>query len=383
MRYARHLSALSAAWLAACSTPYSPPVVVHGANPFPGIAGLIDGSENRVVDVVLVHGMCTHDATWANARFDKLIKAIDRNAPTMQERSAELPPAAGVHIVERSAEVAGGTVKLTALIWSPLTAQIKRQLAYDSTGTPTDCQASGVCKPQRARLNGAIKDSLLNDCLADALVYQGQSKPAIQDHMIRAMTRALEGSAVSKSDRRSSKTPLVIISDSLGSKITFDALDAMLTDSTTAERVRATASAAVERLALVYMGANQLPLLSLADQNIGQLPAGAESAPSVPEDDSLQRVLRRTSVAKNADGSAQLKSVSLVAFTDPNDLLSYRLRASRYVSPNISIADILVSNSPTYFGLLERPDKAHTEYMSNRDVTTFIACGWPKNLICR
>jgi hypothetical protein len=43
----------------------------------------------------------------------------------------------------------------------------------------------------------------------------------------------------------------------------------------------------------------------------------------------------------------------LIAFTDPDDLLSYRLQPSRYLVPNADVADVLVSNADTYSGQLE------------------------------
>jgi hypothetical protein len=75
--------------------------------------------------------------------------------------------------------------------------------------------------------------------------------------------------------------------------------------------------------------------------------------------------------------------LTLVAFNDPNDLLSYRLLPSRYATEDVAVADVLVSNDKTYIGFVERPDTAHTEYTANKDVATAIACGIPKSKRCR
>jgi hypothetical protein len=91
--------------------------------------------------------------------------------------------------VERTQQIGGGTVRFHALVWSPLTAGLKRQLDVDNTGTPTDCTAAGACKPKRAWLNGHVKDNLLNDCLADAVIYQGESHVAIRDAMVESISR--------------------------------------------------------------------------------------------------------------------------------------------------------------------------------------------------
>ena len=57
-----------------------------------------------------------------------------------------------------------------------MTAGLKKQLTYDYTAAPTNCAASCVCSLGRAKYKGQFKDGLLNDCLADALIYQGDSR---------------------------------------------------------------------------------------------------------------------------------------------------------------------------------------------------------------
>lgn len=64
----------------------------------------------------------------------------------------------------------------------------------------------------------------------------------------------------------------------------------------------------------------------------------------------------------------------MVAFTDPNDLLSYALHEWAPLAP-FPLADVIVSNEPTLFGYVERPDTAHTGYRDNRAVMRLIACG--------
>jgi len=120
----------------------------------------------------------------------------------------------------------------------------------------------------------------------------------------------------------------------------------------------------------LVMAANQIPLLSLADQ-----PLPATMAESPP--DSLQLLLRKRR-ALAAD-----RHLTLVAFTDPNDLLSYTLPPEKYAQDGVTVYNILVSNAPTYLGLLERPDTAHLEYLGNPDVGRLIACGLPGSKLCK
>jgi hypothetical protein len=338
-------------------------VAVVGSPPFKGLADLVD--DGGALDVVLVHGMCTHDEGWAHDAIDLLLGAIDANlrpaAPRPEVGVARAVPE--ILVVKREHVVAGRTLRFTALVWSSLTTPLKRQLDFDRTGSPSNCAVDTECRPHRATVNGALKDRLLNDCLADALIYQGASRWAMQRAMVDALSQALAGAEPD--------APLVLVSDSLGSKLVFDALASMLEGGSTAAARTAAASASA-RLAQVFMNANQLPILGLAEQDLFQPLAAAGEVSAAPVD-SLQRYLQQRE---------RFSELMIVAFTDPNDLLSYRLMPSRYASGNVRIADILVSNDRTYFGWLERPDTAHMDYDTNPRVARLIACGNPESSRC-
>lgn len=349
--------------LGACSTPYHPPVVVRDSMPFPGVAGIAAASGTRPVDLILVHGMCTQAASWAERSIDRIGGALNRHAP-----AATLAPAAdggAIQLVERTQQIGGGTVRFHALLWSSLTAPLKRQLDYDNSAQPTDCARDQVCKPVRARLNGSVKDRLLNDCLADAVIYQGASHAAIRDAMAETVARIVAANP-------DPDGTLVVVAESLGSKMLFDALSGMLESEQ--PRTRALGQQAARRLGLIYMAGNQLPILGLAEQGL--------VANAMPARDSLQRFLdlRRRQPGQRSGG---LQNLTLVAFTDPNDLLSYRLLPARYAAPDVAVADVLVSNARTWLGLIENPVAAHMDYLGNPDVGEMIACGVPRVAGCK
>jgi hypothetical protein len=348
---------------AACSTPYRPPVVVHDSAPFPGIAGIVAQANARPVDVLLIHGMCTHDTGWAERQIDRIAGIVEEHAPARAAASPAAP--AHIEIVERMRHVAGGTVRFHALVWSPLTAALKHQLDFDMTGDPTDCTGTGACKPKRAALNGYVKDHLLNDCLADAVIYQGESHVAIRDAMVRSISQVIESNP-------DSEAPLVVVAESLGSKMLFDALSAML--ESWQPRTRTLGQQAARRLGLLFMAGNQLPILGLAEQ--------AAELRALPAQDSLQRFLDLRRRQPNRRTEA-LQRLAVVAFTDPNDLLSYRLLPARYAAPDVAVADVLVSNGSSWFGQIENPMTAHLDYLANPDVGTMIACGQPGMTGCR
>jgi hypothetical protein len=365
MTWPTRLSLLPAlAVLAACSTPYRPPVVVHDSATFPGIASIVAEAGARPVDVLLVHGMCTHDTGWAERQIDRITGVVEAHAPTPAPAAQPAPPR--VEVVERTRRLAGGTVRFHALVWSPLTAGLKHQLDVDMTGTPTDCTAAGACKPKRASLNGYVKDNLLNDCLSDAVIYQGESHVAIRDAMVRTIAQVLENDP-------DSEAPLVVVAESLGSKMLFDALSAML--ESWQPQTRALGQQAARRLGLLFMAGNQLPILGLAEQR-------AIASQDMRVADALQRFLdlRRRQPNRRAE---TLQRLAVVAFTDPNDLLSYRLLPARYAAPDVAVADVLVSNDKTWLGLIENPMTAHLDYLANPDVGVMIACGQPRVTGCQ
>jgi len=349
--------------LGACSTPYHPPVVVRDSIPFPGVAGIAAANGARPVDLILIHGMCTQDPGWAERSIDRIAGALEQHAPA----AAPAPAAAdgGIQVIERTRRIGGGTVRFHALVWWPLTAALKRQLDYDSTAQPTDCARDQACKPVRATLNGAVKDRLLNDCLADAVIYAGAGHDAIRDAMTATLSRILAANP-------DPDGTLVVVAESLGSKMLFDALSGMLDSN---ERgTQALGRLAARRLGLIYMAGNQLPILGLAEQNV--------VASAMPAQDALQRFLELRRRQPNGR-SERLQQLALVAFTDPNDLLSYRLLPARYAAPDVAVADVLVSNDRTWLGLLENPVTAHMDYLRNPDVGRLIACGWPNVEGCR
>ena len=357
---------LLAAWIAGllggCGTPYRPPVVVRDSTPFPGVAAIVAANGARPVDLILVHGMCTQDPGWAERSIARIAGALSSHGSTANATTRPAPAASagGIEVVERSQRIGGGTLHYHALLWSPLTADLKRQLDYDHTGQPTDCAADQVCKPKRAALNGSVKDRLLNDCLADAVIYQGASHDAIRDAMVETVSRILAANPEPDGT-------LVVVAESLGSKMLFDALASMLESKQ--PRTQALGRLAARRLGLVYMAGNQLPILGLAEQDL--------VARAMPAQDALQRFLelRRRQPAQRTEG---LQRLALVAFTDPNDLLSYRLLPARYAAPDVAVADVLVSNARTWLGLIENPVAAHLNYLANPAVGELIACGFPR-----
>lgn len=347
------LPLLACCMLAGCTTlPYHPPQFLENDARFPGLVDVAADAPGRHADVLLVHGMCTHDVRWADDTVAQLSTALRAQLGTSPAAPAAVGD--GIAIISRRLPLPQGELRFQALLWSPLTTPLKHQLDYDH---------SDRVPARRARLNGTLKDGLIDDCIADALVYQGVARDTLRQRMREAILRATAD--------QSADAPLVVLSSSLGSKILFDTLLQMLEEPAT----RAAAQRTADRLSYLVMAANQIPLLSLADQ---PLPGAALAAAGPP--DSLLAVLRQRRAP--AVPRAPLPQLVLVAFTDPNDLLSYTLPRERYAGAGVQVFNVLVSNAPGWFGLLERPDQAHGNYLRNPDVARLVACGQPRSARC-
>ncbi|CAN7575907.1 hypothetical protein LJR289_004128 [Pseudoduganella sp. LjRoot289] len=366
--------------LAACSMPYRPAQFMEAGTTFPGLAQFVQQAPAHRIDVLLVHGMCTHDASWASGTVRQLADALAANVPLSAEASKATPDQ--IEIIPATVPTGDGAIRFQSLIWSPLTTPLKQQLCYDQTGKSAICQGAPPYTPARAGINARVKDLLMDDCLPDALIYQGVARDAMQLRMRDAVLRATADAEPG--------TPLVVISESLGSKILFDTLSRMLDErgagSSEAARAAAAAQQTLDRMAYLVMAANQIPILGLADQ---ALPSAIGRR--AVQQDSLQRVLERRSAAVTGPDSAAapgatraaLSGLTLVAFTDPNDLLSYTLQKERYERPGVTVHNVLVSNAHTWFGALENPLDAHMRYLDNPDIGRLISCGEPKSQLCR
>lgn len=323
--------------LAGCVTPYKSPLLDPAESEFPGIYGLLDDAES--VDVVSIHGMCTHDKEWVN----KTVTRIDTNLPNLSVKDKRVLPVEGIKLYQTTLVDAAGEVRVRnhALVWSALTATGKTSLCYDSGNTTPSCQdPNELNKRKRGSINRAVKSTLMNDCLSDVVLYLGPDGGRIR----KAIRAGIDEIAATKSE----KSALVLITESLGSKILADSL--LDEADGNAERLEF-----LEPTEQVFMAANQLPLIELSEDSAKR---GSGSNWSTL----LSKILAERADAANA--------VQIVAFTDPNDLLSYELRHRGFAAANV-----IVSNDTTWFWALERPDTAHTGYLDNSKVWELIVCG--------
>lgn len=367
--------------LTACATPYlAPSFDARPGTPreFPGAADLL--SKAGALDVLLVHGMCTHDADWATGAARDLYANMGGDPANVRLQAAAVDNTA-IILFQQTLPLAAGSLRVNALLWSPLTTPLKGDLCYDQSSKSALCPAPAAAQAypyQRATLNRMLKDSLVNDCLADAMIYQGNNRVDINERMQAAILQAVNTTGGRPAASPQSAVPLMVVTDSVGSKITFDAIYKLATGP--GDGKQQAGIALFNRTALVFMRANQMPILALADKRLDGAVSAERAEPQFPSDP-IEALIRRRNAGPGASRSH--RGPTVVAFSDPNDLLSYALaRSPLAAGASYPIVDVIVSNDVAYFGLFELPDTAHLDYAKTDAVRRLIACGNPRSSAC-
>ncbi len=334
-----------------------------------------------VLKILMVHGIGIHVPGYSTRLQENLARALDLDvtAEDFKEINLDQQSVPGdnlgtlrVHRYLNRNDTR--TLLFYELTWSNITKDDKNAIAYDT---------SGEYSFRRASINQTIKE-FSNSHLPDPLIYLGKSQAAIQASVGQAACWMLSHDW----DRFPSKgkspcnpaadrfldylgDDYAIISHSLGSRIVVDSMPGL---AMRAHQVLASASLnhrsqrLREKTIPVFMLANQLPLLQLGLKT--------------PE---VRRQITDYCDAGGAKHSERLLSrLRIVAFSDPNDILSYAV-PPRYadnhidsrVCPSLDNVIINVTKVADIFGVGEfaNPSEAHSAYDNDQRVIALIAKG--------
>jgi len=302
-------------------TPFDGILVSLQAQDSQGPIGSVPPRDRSVTKVIMVHGIGSHYPGFSGRTTANLTTALGLTAVSPQVKSMDIPDpdepgeAIGTLTAQRFTDDARRRELIVyELTWSRISDRARADLRFDS---------SQVHTRHRARLNQLGK-AFANDVLVDPLVYVGVGRTDILSAVRQALCWAystvweefpVESVACSQYNPRfgSRVAPddIYFVTHSLGSRIVLDALE------TTAEGITAqldtNPNAAPFRAALqehsttVFMLANQLPLLQ------------AGFAP-VPVTGKIAEYCRPDGARY---GERILANTRVVAFSDPNDILSY------------------------------------------------------------
>jgi hypothetical protein len=275
-------------------------------------------------------------------------------------------------------------LSVSFLLWSPLTSSIKCSALAESGAPPRQLFAD------------AAKD-FIDDKLADVALYAGTYRETVMRPSVEKGLCYFVGGKPSPDGsacrNRAYQDPTVIVTHSLGSYMLMDAIHDQLTR---AHRPLSTAAAQVlQRTQFIYMMANQLALLDLTTLTSYSQSASAEApletaAPNARRFPGMVRTFAKewSSLRLAAPvrlqtqmQNAQPVSVSdrqIVAFSDPNDILSWLVQKQNADLPSnkVFLANVYMSNGEfTIPPLFSDPSGAHTGYFDNRTVLELMICG--------
>lgn len=325
-------------------------------------------NKNGTLRLLIVQGMGITEPGYSQYLVDRIATNLDLRFVGSND---VLIPEGPFYSTLRIRQYANETNRLCTyeLTWSPITATIKT-----NQFGPVDWAPQQVSS--RQLVNNSLKVGLMDQSLSDVVLYIGKFRPLIQLPITNAIYRMVADS--------SPNDPISILTHSLAGYMVIDTLSTMYEDSDSGKKD--TARKYAEHVKQLFMMANQMPILNLSDQTNFELNCSGIAR-------KLGHLMESTTSALNKPNSIQI-----VAFSDPNDLLSYKLRqcdiqeeetapmtaapgkesAMQVFSPNVDVVGFNVTytvNPWSILGVFSWPASAHQDWWINREVPGFLAFG--------
>jgi hypothetical protein len=341
--------------------------------------------------VMMVHGIGTHPPGYS-ARFQRNLTAalgLTRREQLIKEIGLRAPLYFGdeslghLRVFRYLNEAGTREMLFYELSWSEITAPAKSTLAYDT---------SGEYAYRRSEINHKFK-AYLNERMADSIAYLGESNQKITASVSAGICWMTisdwddlppRGAPTCDGFRFSDpnnflEDEFVFITHSLGSRIVTDAfqeearsmrewIDKASDTPEDKKQLEDLVYALKHKEMRMYMLANQLPLLELGFSPppvVGQIGAYCEPDGSKYDDRFFSKL-------------------SIIAFSDPNDALSYAIPADyedmymdSRLCPAIVNVSVNVADSINIFGIADfvNPMSAHDSYEDDERVIGLMVDG--------
>ena len=357
-RMSRFVSCLTAICLLTGCTMLS---VRQFDNGFEGLnaAASRSNSAGGTLRILFIHGMGHHSPGYSQPVMQGIAARLNLNNTGSSRRiiiRKESHDYGEINIANYSGSE-GEKVRAYELTWSATTDALKtRQFASDAT------YAS-----DRVLVNRQLKAQLIDDALADPVLYIGRYRNHMQFPIMRAIEAILHD--------YQPQDELAIITESLGSYMCYDTLLKMSRGESIMGEKDYSAAVVQDLIGhtnYVYMFANQLPLLELSEVS-NPLPLRHESATAVK---ALAEIRRQNKPKARLQQPQALLPLHLVAFSDPNDLLSYPLDKSSISGSTIAYSNVTVSvERSAILGVFAWPMTAHTGHDKSKVVMDSLAFG--------
>lgn len=340
-------------------------------------------AQGDTVKVMMIHGVGTHQPGYSARIRDNLAAALNLTVFSRTPKDISLinptdkkTPIGNLRVFKMQNEERTHTLLFYELTWSDITTPQKQILRYDM---------SNEYSYKRAGFNNTVK-KFLDDTGPDPMIYLTDKENLILnatkqstcwmlgykwDELNPAKKQVCSVSSY-KQIQNLEHENILFITHSLGSRIFIDAV-VNIADEISASDIKKHKEAELiinelkNKEFTVFMLANQLPILQIG-----------RDKPKV----SHQIPQYCTSKGSHYDGRI-FKQLNVVAFSDPNDILSYDIPQSfvdEYIDsricPSVSNVNINIAEQISAFGLeLVNPIAAHTEYDNDSRVISIISKG--------
>lgn len=340
--------------------------------------GAGESSEKPDLKVLMVHGIGSHKPGYSARLAENLARALTLNRvhehpkefviTTLRYPGREL----GVLRVQRYLNGDGSrSMIFYELTWDPIVEKEKQSLAFDTSEENAH---------RRAVINRALK-GFVDETVPDVLMYNGTSRDLIQTSVSQALCWMMStgwtdlpdgGQQVCNAYNKNFLVKLddnyVFVTHSLGSRITIDALQSIAEIAKEDVRLSKSLAALQHKKFTVFMLSNQLPLLQLG-----------QTTPSV------RGQIRDICSLHSARSSERMfGELRIVAFSDPNDLMSYSIPprfVNEYIDSRLcpTLTNVILNITPVIdlFGLgdVANPMAAHVSYDDDSRVIGIITKG--------
>ena len=328
--------------------------------------------------IMLVHGIGTHTPGYAQRLIDGLVAefsldTMDETVKRFPLAHPEHPGELGVLSVYRFIDSQDSReVLFYELTWDSIVDEQKSLIDFDNGRESSS---------RRVPFNHTMK-TFVNQSVPDALIYNTNYRDVIQASVAQTACWMLSEKWRDLPDREPAycdagrddlwaqidDNNIAIISHSLGSRISLDAVYATALRISQRPELTRLSAKLKQKSVYLYMLSNQLPLLQVG-QPLPQVHDQIRSVCSEPGKHYQERFFEH---------------LQIVAFSDPNDLFSYSVKPDfieRYIDsrlcPTVTNVAIEVAPVTRIFGTqaFANPQQAHTDYEADPRVLKLLVGG--------
>lgn len=130
-----------------------------------------------------LYGMCTHGKAWVVEANNQLLEVLGSNQRIEANDLDVTETFPQIELYSHEFDLLGNKLRTHAILWSPVTALVKKRLYCDRTDNRKKdelCEGIEAYQYERASLNKDLNEDLLDDCLADAVIYSGKTGKEIR-----------------------------------------------------------------------------------------------------------------------------------------------------------------------------------------------------------